>query len=217
MEVKDYYRILELQPSATQPEIKKAYRKLALQHHPDKANNDPYSIARFREIKEAYEVLTNPARKEYYLQQRWYQQSIRKKFSDKGPVTPETVLKKSLELNKFVASLDFHRMDRNGLAEYINNVLSDSTIQQLKNFNDSNVNKTIIFLLLKTIEPLRLQQAGYVAAQLFELAGEDAESREMIFAALNRHRRKEKKEKYQLPVIILITIIISLLIYFVSR
>jgi len=50
--LKDYYRILELDPSATLPEIKKAYRKLAQQYHPDKNSGDPYPAAQFAEIKE---------------------------------------------------------------------------------------------------------------------------------------------------------------------
>ena len=67
MHLKDYYNILSIEPSATLSEIKKAYRKLAHQSHPDKNQNDPYASALFAEIKEAYEVLTNPTKKEYYL------------------------------------------------------------------------------------------------------------------------------------------------------
>ena len=80
MQLKDYYSILELHPSATRDEIKKAYRRLAHQYHPDKKNNDPYAAAQFSNIKEAYEILSNPVKKDQYLQQRWYTQSIGKKI-----------------------------------------------------------------------------------------------------------------------------------------
>jgi curved DNA-binding protein CbpA len=80
VQLKDYYYILELPPSAAGDEIKKAYRRLAHQYHPDKKNNDPYAAARFSDIKEAYEILSNPLKKDYYLQQRWYAQSIGKKI-----------------------------------------------------------------------------------------------------------------------------------------
>ena len=216
MQIKDYYSILELQPSATQSEIKKAYRRLAQELHPDKTNNNPYSAAQFTEIKEAYEVLTNPARKEYYMQQRWYSQSMGKKFAGKA-VTPATVLKQCLELNRYVASLDVHRMDKKGLAEYISNILSDATIEQLKKFNEPDVNKTIVIYLVKTIERLRSREAEEVAIQLYKFAGENAESKKEITDALSKHRKKENKEKYQPLIIILITIIICLLIYLVSR
>ncbi len=82
MQLKDYYTILELSPSASAGEIKKAYRRLAHQYHPDKKNNDPYAAAQFATIKEAYETLSNPSRKDHYLQQRWYAQSIGKKLNN---------------------------------------------------------------------------------------------------------------------------------------
>ena len=91
MHLKDYYSILEIESSATQAEIKKAFRKLAHQYHPDKNQHDPYANAQFVEVKEAYELLTNPAKKEYYLQQRWYEQSIGKK-KKQDIITPVTVL-----------------------------------------------------------------------------------------------------------------------------
>ena len=113
MHLKDYYQLLGLQPSATLPEIKKAYRRLALQYHPDKNQNDPYATAQFTAIKEAYEVLTNPAKKEYYLQQRWYEQSIGKRKKE-AVITPVAVLLQSLELEKYVSTIDVFRLDKEG-------------------------------------------------------------------------------------------------------
>jgi hypothetical protein len=54
----DYYGILGLTPDATLADVKKAYRKLARQHHPDRNNADPGAIDRFRRITEAYESLS---------------------------------------------------------------------------------------------------------------------------------------------------------------
>ncbi|KAF7722006.1 hypothetical protein EC973_003789 [Apophysomyces ossiformis] len=60
---KDYYKILGLSKDATDSEIKKAYRKLALQYHPDKNAGDEKAEARFKEIGEAYTVLSDPQKK----------------------------------------------------------------------------------------------------------------------------------------------------------
>lgn len=62
----DYYAILGLNKNATQDEIKSAYRNLAKKYHPDTNNGDPESEKKFKEISEAYEVLSNPASRSNY-------------------------------------------------------------------------------------------------------------------------------------------------------
>lgn len=66
MEYKDYYKILGLSKTASQEEIKKAYRKLALKYHPDKNPNNPESEEKFKEVSEAYEVLKDPEKRQRY-------------------------------------------------------------------------------------------------------------------------------------------------------
>ena len=63
MEYKDYYKILGVERNASQPEIKRAYRQLALQYHPDKNPDDESAESRFKEINEAYEVIGDPAKR----------------------------------------------------------------------------------------------------------------------------------------------------------
>jgi curved DNA-binding protein len=66
MDYKDYYQVLGVAKDATQAEIKKKYRKLALQFHPDKNQGNPGAEQRFKEISEAYEVLGNPENRKKY-------------------------------------------------------------------------------------------------------------------------------------------------------
>ena len=65
-EFKDYYKILDVSDSASQEDIKKSYRKLALELHPDHNPNDPASESKFKEITEAYGVLSDPNKKQEY-------------------------------------------------------------------------------------------------------------------------------------------------------
>ncbi|MCQ2307539.1 MAG: J domain-containing protein [Bacteroidales bacterium] len=66
MEYKDYYKVLGVGRSATQDEIKKAFRKLAVKYHPDKNPGDKAAEEKFKEISEAYEVLGDAeSRKKY--------------------------------------------------------------------------------------------------------------------------------------------------------
>ena len=68
MDYKDYYQALGIEKTATAEQIKKAYRKLARQHHPDVNPNDPDAERRFKEINEAHEVLSDPAKRKKYDQ-----------------------------------------------------------------------------------------------------------------------------------------------------
>ncbi len=63
---RDYYRILGIPEQAREEQIKKAYRQLALEHHPDRNPDDPNSEERFKEITEAYGVLMDPLKRKEY-------------------------------------------------------------------------------------------------------------------------------------------------------
>lgn len=66
MSGKDYYQMLGISKSATAEEIKKAYRKMALKYHPDRNKDNKEAEAKFKEISEAYAVLSNPEKKKQY-------------------------------------------------------------------------------------------------------------------------------------------------------
>lgn len=63
---KDYYKILGVEKDANDSDIKKAYRKLAIVHHPDKNPDDESAHQRFQEIQEAHETLSDPQKRERY-------------------------------------------------------------------------------------------------------------------------------------------------------
>ena len=68
MEYKDYYKVLGVDRKATEDEIKRSYRKLALEHHPDRNPGNKSAEEKFKEINEAYQVLSDPEKKKRYDQ-----------------------------------------------------------------------------------------------------------------------------------------------------
>lgn len=85
--MKDYYQLLDISKTASQEEIKKAYRKLALKYHPDKNKGEKAAEDKFKEINEAYAVLSDPEKRRQYDQfgstrfhQRFNQEDIFRNF-----------------------------------------------------------------------------------------------------------------------------------------
>ena len=63
MAKRDYYDILGVPKNATEEDIKKAYRKLAMKHHPDRTPDNPKAEEQFKEAKEAYEMLSDASKR----------------------------------------------------------------------------------------------------------------------------------------------------------
>jgi hypothetical protein len=214
LDSKDYYKILELPPSATLKEIKAAYRKLAHQYHPDKSDN-LYSLAQFNLVKEAYEVLTDPSRKEYYLQQRWYEQSINKKGSTEA-ATPVSILRKTLDLEKRLALIDVYRMNAEEVVIQINEVLSDEHIDILNGFNEQEINTVIVRHLTRNVQILPLHMARQLTERLRKI-NVDEESVAMINASESNAVKNQRMERLHPWLILLVVIFLCVLIYVVSN
>lgn len=75
MDFKDYYKTLGVSKDASQDEIKKAYRKLAIKHHPDKNPGNKSAEEKFKEINEANDILSDPQKRKKYdqLGSNWHQ------------------------------------------------------------------------------------------------------------------------------------------------
>jgi len=87
---KDYYSILGVDKNASANDIKKAYRKLALKYHPDRNPDDKEAENRFKEVNEAYEVLSDPEKRKKYDQFGQYWQQADQFQQQGGPRTRTT-------------------------------------------------------------------------------------------------------------------------------
>ena len=71
---RDYYEMLGIAKSASKDEIKSAYRKLALKYHPDKNPGNKEAEEKFKEINEAYEILSDDSKKQQYDKNNFHHQ-----------------------------------------------------------------------------------------------------------------------------------------------
>ena len=217
MSVKDYYAILQIPPHASLPEIKNAYRRLAKLYHPDKSGNDPAATARFKNICEAYEVLSSAGKKNQYLQDRWYAKASGQSFEEVSTATATDILKQCLQLNRQVSSMDPFRINRESIAKMIVQVLSDEAIDTLRAEGSPAMTEQVFELLLPCVEILGHPAQAPVMAQLYKLAGNDTNLQIPIHRVLHQSKMQSRWNKAKPLLALLVTALLCLFIYLVSR
>jgi curved DNA-binding protein CbpA len=216
MLLKDYYKILEVTPVASQQEIKKSFRRLALRYHPDKNGGNHLAEAWFKEVQEAYEVLSDPQQREEYHYKRWYNRSVGEGFSETD-LTPDGILAECRKLKNYVVSMNIFQVDYDALSYHIRQLLSGSNINILHQFNQGGVNREISRSLLRAAEPLPHAYFQPITLLLAKLAGADETMlREINQAALQRKQR-DYWHKYKWVVVVIITALICWLMYAAGR
>lgn len=213
MQIKNYYTILGIEPTASIEDIKKAYRKLALQHHPDINNNDD-AHSSFAEINEAYEILTDPIKKKKYLK---LQNNFFNRQKKQKELTVFDVLEQSIKIERQVVQQDEFRMDKLKLREQILGVLAVENVQMLIQHNDENANQAIIQLLLKAAKPLPKDDALEVASKLMEIAGQNVSAQHQINKFKENAKKKHFWDRFSVVAILIVTILLCLLIFLASQ
>lgn len=216
MTSKDYYDILHVHPKASHEEIKRSYRKLALKFHPDKTNNDHLASLHFKEIKEAYEILSNQRKREAYNYERFFKATPPKTTSDIHRISPEWILNEATELRKKVQATDPFRINADSLFNQIKVLLSEYNLLVLKHDNKTTVNEKIVDQLLAATKPLPESLFSKATALLTKVAQGDNLLVEKIEAEMKVRRWKYFWQKYKIVAVVLIAIILCWLIYAVK-
>lgn len=140
----DYYKILGVTRDASQDEIKKAYRALALQYHPDRNNGDTVSEERFKLISESYIILGDvPKRNAYDYTRGNKSHYAGKNPSSSGKAAPVTFLILFKRIKTKVLNAGGH-INEAILFKVIDDLLSDETIAILVTANDIVTNNMIL-------------------------------------------------------------------------
>lgn len=217
MAVKDYYKILELEPQATLKDIRKNFRKLALRYHPDKNVGNHYAEAWYREIQEAYKTLSDTRLRESYLRERWLVKSQGKSLAATLAVTPGMILKQTQELLQQVKQMDHFRMSHKLLQQQVLLAITDEKVDVLLAFNDAGLSNRIIEIVYRVMDAMEFKFIHPVILQLKKLANGDKEQLQFIEHYNRRRKRNHLWERYQGFVYFLLALVICAGIYFLNR
>lgn len=219
MNQKDYYKILEVSPTASAAEIKKSYRRLALQYHPDKNFGNKIYEAKFKEILDAYKVLSDISkRQDYNNQRRYHAEETKRKQSEpsQGLVTAITILNQAIAFRKKIAVIDPYRMNKMALFKQIQLLLSKQNIYTIKQFNDPKLNRRLVEEIIFCSKFLPYAHVERICFQQSALAGTDNDIYSRIYKFSKEIRIRSLWEKYKLIVALLVVLIICILIFFLS-
>ena len=212
MQLKDHYKTLGVKPSSGIAEIKKAYRELAVKYHPDKNPDSAWSEAQFKEISEAYGVLSNPRKRAAYDEDRWLS-GVGQRTSYQEGVTPAWLLKVCEDLNVSLAKMDTHRMRQGTLQAYIMMILTDAHLGVLEREGDRETNGAIIREIIKSTGHLELKYLDVILEALFIVAVDDELAKTTIGDYTRYRVNREKKERMTPIIVMVITLLLCALMY----
>ena len=236
MVFKDYYKILGVSFSASPEEIKRMYRKLALRYHPDTTAGDKAAEIKFREVKEAYEILSKPIQRESfdYDYKKYYQtgstnntrrpQTARPQHGSAAQPKTATRTSTKNESSSLTAAAYLARtkkifytysqtgvvVDEPKLYRDLSNLLQQNNIKQLLQWGDVKTNKAIVQQALTIIDLLSYKYVDALGLRLAQLAGTDNETITAVFKYC-----KQRKQKINLQRAILIGAMIAVFILFI--
>lgn len=215
MPAKDYYRILHSDPSASGQEIKRAYRKLVLKYHPDKNPANPFTENYFRDIQEAYEILSHPEKRRRYNQDRWFANGGFKN-QYKG-ATVETIIIESRKLRDYAGKIDIFRMDHNSVHNHLMLLLSDSHLSVLLQSNDRNAMIEMVGNTIATMTNLKLNFIKDPIEKLLTLTSNQPELREVINRFIRYRTKKDVWRRGKPFFVLIVTLLLCLFIFIASR
>jgi len=206
---KNYYDILEVSPFATQEEIRRAYRKLALQHHPDTATDITNANRKFHELQQAYKVLSNDIKRQEY-----HYKHFNFNYKDRKEVNADIILMESRQLTGLVKAINPHKIDFDALLYHLKLILSAHNIALLQ-ASPEQTRHWVVKELLNCCQVLRYKDAYNICQQLLPLASPQQQQQISLF--LSRKKRELYWNRYKVLLVLAVAVLFCVTIYFFGR
>lgn len=199
--LKDHYRTLNVSPTATGEEVRKAFRQLALRYHPDRNPESPFAEGHFMEIREAYHVLGDEQRRGRYDEERWLL-GMGNRGPAHGKLSAEWVRGAAAKLRRHMERIDTYRMDHEALQHYLLLLLSDAHLSVVEH---SPLLPEVVRDALAASARLKLPLLPPVMERLKILAGQDDSLQAVIAAQWRERKDREQREKiFKVSIVIFI-------------
>lgn len=215
MSFKNYYAVLGVAPNASQDDIKKKFRKLALLYHPDKNAESEFAAIRFREIQEAYEILGNAEERMIY-NRVWRDHYPKTNIAVAEETSPESILLKCKKLQQDIRETDAFRINQQYVQAELNKILAGDIIALLLFHGDKGINKSIIDDILEICAVLPGKSLPSIQKSLNKLAGNREEEMLIIQQKIKQLTYKNLWQQYYPLLAFIIAIVVCAVIYFLS-
>ena len=215
MALKDYYHLLHVPAGATVLEIKKAFRKLAMEYHPDKHENNKEYTSLFREIQEAYAVLSDPQKREVYHYQRWLEKSMGHELDT--ALDADQILLLFIKTEQYLATVDWYRSGNDALLTPLLELFSESRIATIKRGGNDKVGRTVLEVALRCSSRLSSRGIAAIMDQLKDLLDRYPEEETLWQTFIEKTKRKERIAVAKVPLIILVTLALCLVFFLLTR
>ncbi len=215
MSSKNYYQILGVKPQATAAEIKRSYRRLALKYHPDKNPGDNIAESVFKEIAEAYDVLSDEQKRKNYHNKYFY--GSVNNYNNTADKTIHTVLNDALHLKRQLEKTNHFHVNADAVLFKAEQILSDNNLLIIRQGKLVEINKKITDAVLFCGNFLDYENSKIIAGKLQIIADGEAILENRIADFLKVKRRSERWNRNKPLIAIAVTALLCILIYFASR
>lgn len=215
MSFKNYYAVLGVAPNASEDDIKKKFRKLALLYHPDRNGESEFAAIRFREIQEAYEILCDQNKRTVYNRD-WRNHYPKVNTSAVEETTPESILLKCQKIQQDIKDMDSFRINQQYIKTHLDKLLGDENMALLLFHNNIAVNRNIIMRVLEICNVLTPKAFPSIQQKLEKLAQGNFDMLNTIEKKIKQLKYKKLWEKYYPLLAFVIAVAACIFIYIIS-
>lgn len=212
MPLKNHYQTLRLSSKASLGDIKKSYRKLVHEFHPDK-NKHAASIVLFHEIQEAYTILSDSKKRKKYDEEIYFTGLTARKEPE--TITSTWIFKLAKELRNHMEGMHSYDVNQYALYQYVLLILSDAHIAVIESEDKSELKKMIIQELLAATQKLNYTYYMKMIEKLSLIASDN--DLQMIEQSIDNKRRQNSGSKLLPVLVVAIVFILCVLMYFYSK